>query len=97
MGAERGSAFLLKIGNGASTPVFGTVALQTAQWSINGDVVNLAPKGSGGWHEVLTDKPVLDPTRRAMRSASRCERIQSQFLVAPGFKPVSRTASAHIL
>jgi hypothetical protein len=45
MSAEKGSAFLLKIGNGASPPVFGTVAgLRTTQLSINGEAVNITSK-----------------------------------------------------
>ncbi len=55
MGIEKGSAFLLKIGNGASPPVFATVAgLRTTQLSINGDPVNVTTKDSGGWRELLS-------------------------------------------
>ena len=55
MSAEKGSAFLLKIGNGASPPVFGTIAgLRTTQLSINGDAVNITSKDSGGWRELLS-------------------------------------------
>jgi TP901-1 family phage major tail protein len=55
MSAEKGSAFLLKIGNGASPPVFGTVAgLRTTQLSINGEAVNITSKDSGGWRELLS-------------------------------------------
>ena len=55
MSAEKGSAFLLKIGNGASPPVYGTVAgLRTTQLSINGEAVNITSKDSGGWRELLT-------------------------------------------
>lgn len=55
MAAERGSAFLLKIGDGASPPVFTTVAgLKTTQLSINGDAVAITNKGSGGWRELLS-------------------------------------------
>ena len=54
MAAERGSAFLLKIGDGASPPGFVTVAgLKTTQLSINGDAVAITNKGSGGWRELL--------------------------------------------
>ncbi len=56
MAAERGSAFLLKIGDGASPPVFTTVAgLKTTQLSINGDAVAITNKGSGGWRELLSE------------------------------------------
>lgn len=55
MAAERGSAFLLKIGDGGSPPGFVTVAgLKTTQLSINGDAVAITNKGSGGWRELLT-------------------------------------------
>jgi len=55
MAAERGSAFLLKIGDGARPPGFTTVAgLKTTQLSINGDPVAITNKGSGGWRELLS-------------------------------------------
>ena len=55
MAAERGSAFLLKIGDGAATPSYGTIAgLKTTQLSINGDAVAITNKGSGGWRELLS-------------------------------------------
>jgi TP901-1 family phage major tail protein len=55
MAAERGSAFLLKIGDGASPPGFTTVAgLKTTQLSVNGDAVAITNKGSGGWRELLS-------------------------------------------
>lgn len=55
MPAEKGSAFLLKIGNGAVTPVYSTVAgMRTTQLSINGDAVVITNKGSGGWRELLS-------------------------------------------
>lgn len=55
MPAEKGSAFLLKIGNGAATPVYATVAgMRTTQLSINGEAVVITNKGSGGWRELLS-------------------------------------------
>ena len=55
MAAQRGSAFLLKIGSGGATPAFATVAgLKTTQLSINGDAVAITNKGSGGWRELLS-------------------------------------------
>ncbi len=55
MPAERGSAFLLKIGDGAPTPSYGTIAgLKTTQMAINGDAVVITHKGSGGWRELLS-------------------------------------------
>jgi TP901-1 family phage major tail protein len=55
MPAEKGSAFLLKVGDGAATPVYSTVAgLRTTQLSINGDAVVITNKGSGAWRELLS-------------------------------------------
>jgi TP901-1 family phage major tail protein len=54
MAIEKGSAFLLKIGDGAAVPGFATVAgLRTTQMSINGESVNVTSKDSGGWRELL--------------------------------------------
>jgi TP901-1 family phage major tail protein len=55
MAAERGSAFLLKLGSGGSAPSFTTVAgLKTTQLAINGDAVVITNKDSGGWRELLS-------------------------------------------
>lgn len=55
MPAEKGSAFLLKIGNGAVPIVYATVAgMRTTQLSINGEAVVTTNKGSGGWRELLS-------------------------------------------
>ncbi len=55
MAAEKGSAFLLKIGNGASPLVYATVAgMRTTQLSVNGEAVNVTSKDSGGWRELLS-------------------------------------------
>lgn len=55
MPAQKGSAFLLKIGNGATPQVYDTVAgLRTTQLSINGDTVAVTHKQSGGWRELLS-------------------------------------------
>ena len=55
MTAQKGSAFLLKVGDGASPPAFRTVAgLRTTQMSINGDTVVVTHKESGGWRELLS-------------------------------------------
>lgn len=55
MSAEKGSAFLLKVGNGATPLVFATVAgLRTTQLSVNGEAVNVTSKDSGGWRELLS-------------------------------------------
>lgn len=54
MAVENGSAFLLKIGNGAVPPLFSTVAgLRTTQLAVNGEAVNVTTKDSGGWRELL--------------------------------------------
>ncbi len=55
MPAEKGSAFLLKVGDGSAAPVYSTVAgLRTTQMSINGDAVVITNKGSGGWRDLLS-------------------------------------------
>lgn len=55
MTAQKGSAFLLKISDGAPTPVYQTVAgLRTTQMTIAGDTVVVTNKGSGGWRELLS-------------------------------------------
>ena len=54
MPAEKGSAFLLKVGDGAEPPVYATIAgLRTTQLTINGDAVVITNKGSGVWRELL--------------------------------------------
>lgn len=59
MAVEKGSAFLLKMGNGAAPPAFATVAgMRTTQLSINGDPVVVTNKGSGGWRELLSSAGV---------------------------------------
>jgi TP901-1 family phage major tail protein len=55
MAAEKGSAFLLKIGDGAIVPAYRTVAgMRTTQMSVNGEAVNVTTKDSGGWRELLS-------------------------------------------
>ncbi|HWW65316.1 MAG TPA: phage major tail protein, TP901-1 family [Sphingomonadaceae bacterium] len=55
MAAEKGSAFLLKIGDGGSPVQYATVAgMRTTQLSINGDAVVVTSKDSGGWRELLS-------------------------------------------
>lgn len=55
MTAQKGSAFLLKIGDGGVPPVYDTVAgLRTTQMAINGDAVVVTSKDSGGWRELLS-------------------------------------------
>ncbi|WCT73676.1 phage tail protein [Sphingomonas naphthae] len=55
MAVEKGSAFLLKVGDGAGTPAYSTVAgMRTTQLSINGEAVAITSKASGGWRELLS-------------------------------------------
>ena len=55
MTAQKGSAFLLKISNGATPAVYQTVAgLRTTQMSIAGDAVVITSKDSVGWRELLS-------------------------------------------
>ena len=55
MTAQKGSAFLLKISDGAPTPAYQTVAgLRTTQMTIAGDTVVITNKASGGWRELLS-------------------------------------------
>ncbi|BCI71147.1 phage major tail protein, TP901-1 family [Sphingomonas sp. S17] len=55
MAIEKGSAFLLKIGDGTEPPAFATMAgLRTTQLSINGETVVVTSKDSGGWRELLS-------------------------------------------
>ncbi len=55
MPAQSGAAFLLKITNGATPPVYQTIAgLRTTQMSINGDTVVVTHKQSGGWRDLLS-------------------------------------------
>ena len=55
MAAEKGSAFLLKVGNGAIPVAYATVAgLRTTQLSVNGEAVTITSKDSGGWRELLS-------------------------------------------
>lgn len=55
MVAEKGSAFLLKVGDGGSPVAYATVAgLRTTQLSVNGEAVAITSKDSGGWRELLS-------------------------------------------
>lgn len=55
MPAQNGSAFLLKISDGAPSPAYETVAgLRTTQLSINGDAVAITNKESAGWRDLLS-------------------------------------------
>ena len=55
MAIEKGRAFLLKVGDGAATPVFTTVAgLRTTQLQVSAESVVVTNNGSGGWRELLS-------------------------------------------
>lgn len=55
MSAEKGSAFLLKVGNGGTPPSYATLAgMRTTQMSVNGEAVNITSKQSEGWRELLS-------------------------------------------
>lgn len=55
MAMEKGAAFLLKVGNGGTVPVYATVAgLRTTQLTINSETVVVTNQGSGGWRELLS-------------------------------------------
>ena len=55
MPAQKGSAFLLKISNGATPPLYQTVAgLRTTQMAITSDTVVITSKDSAGWRELLS-------------------------------------------
>ena len=55
MTAQKGAAFLLKVGDGGSPVSYETVAgLRTTQMSVNGDTVVVTHKESGGWRELLS-------------------------------------------
>ena len=55
MGIEKGSAFLLKVGDGTVSPQFATVAgMRTTQLSVNGEAVVVTSKDSGGWRQLLS-------------------------------------------
>ena len=55
MGVEKGSAFLLKVGDGNVPATYATVAgMRTTQLSVNGEAVNITSKDSGGWRELLS-------------------------------------------
>ena len=77
MAAEKGSAFLLKIGNGGEPPVYAAVAgMRTTQLSVNGEPVNVTTKDSGGWRELLS-APGFDRCRRRPAASSPDRRRSS--------------------
>ena len=73
MTAQKGSAFLLKIGDGNTPPAYQTVAgLRTTQMSINGDTVVVTHKESGGWRELLSGAGTRSVSVSAAWQTWRC-------------------------
>ena len=55
MPTEKGSAFLLKVGDGGNPVAYATVAgMRTTQLSISGETVVVTTKDSGGWRALLS-------------------------------------------
>jgi len=55
MAVEKGSAFLLKVGDGQPVPTYATVAgMRTTQLSVTGEAVVVTHKDSGGWRQLLS-------------------------------------------
>lgn len=54
MAAEKGRAFVLKIGSGGTPEVFTTIGgMRTTSLSINNEIVDVTNKMSNGWREML--------------------------------------------
>ena len=55
MAAEKGRAFLLKIGDGGSPEIFDVVGgMRSTSLRINNEMVGVTNKTSGGWREILS-------------------------------------------
>lgn len=55
MAAEKGRAFLLKIGDGGSPETFDVVGgMRSTSLRINNEMVDVTNKTSGGWREILS-------------------------------------------
>jgi len=55
MTAEKGRAFLLKIGDGGNPEVFNVVGgMRSTSFRINNETVDVTSKMSGGWREILS-------------------------------------------
>ncbi|VAV88826.1 Gene Transfer Agent tail protein [hydrothermal vent metagenome] len=55
MAAEKGRAFLLKIGDGGNPEIFGVVGgMRSTSLRINNETVDVTNKTSGGWREILS-------------------------------------------
>ena len=89
MAVEKGSAFLLKVGDGGSPVAYATVAgLRTTQLSVNGEAVAITSKDSGAWRELLSGAGVrsvsvsaamkaANPMVAARQASSRPRRISA--------------------
>ena len=54
MAAEKGRAFLLKLGDGGGPEAFTTIAgMRSHQITINNEIVDITNKESAGWRELL--------------------------------------------
>lgn len=54
MAAEKGRAFVLKVGDGGDPETFTTIGgMRTTSLSINNEIVDITNKTSGGWRELL--------------------------------------------
>lgn len=54
MAAQKGRAFVLKVGDGASSETFTTIGgMRTTGISINNEPVDVSDKDSSGWRELL--------------------------------------------
>lgn len=63
MAAEKGRAFVLKIGDGGSPETFSTIGgMRTTQLAINNEVVDITNKASGGWRELLSGAGIRSVT-----------------------------------
>ena len=100
MTAQKGAAFLLKIGDGNLPATYFTVAgLRTTQMSINGDAVVITSKDSGGWRELLSGagtRSVSDPEVRA-ECAAETQFLRGLLAVGRAPDPMRRPARIWLL
>ena len=76
MSAEKGSAFLLKVGDGGTPPVFATVAgMRTTQMSVNGEAVNVTSKDSEGWLTLAEPPPFAPAAGDLVEIREGCDKI----------------------
>lgn len=59
MAASKGRAFVLKIGDGATSEAFTTIGgIRSTSFSLNGEPVEVTDKDSSGWRELLANAGV---------------------------------------